>query len=55
LLCLDGKCVSAGDDNAYIFDIRYVAFNGGCDCGISNFTQGIIIDEARIYKDPIRE
>jgi len=48
-LCLDGKCISLGDMTGNIPEIGKITFNGGCGCGCGNFTQGIIIDELRIY------
>jgi len=52
-LCLDGKCVDVGDATGNIPDIGYIAFNGGCGCGLSNFNQGIAIDEFRIYNQAL--
>jgi prepilin-type N-terminal cleavage/methylation domain-containing protein len=48
-LCLDGNCIDMGDATGNIPNIKRIIFNGGCGCGYSNFSQGIIIDELRIY------
>jgi prepilin-type N-terminal cleavage/methylation domain-containing protein len=48
-LCLDGNCVKMGDGTGNIPNIQRIVFNGGCGCGYSNFSQGLIIDELRIY------
>ena len=47
-LCLDGDCTEFGlIDN--VANINKLIFNGGCGCGYSDFSQGIIIDELKIY------
>jgi len=48
-ICLDGKCVEAGDATSNIPDIGKIIFNGGAGCGWGSFSQGIIIDEFFIY------
>lgn len=48
-LCLDDNCVNVGDATGNVPNMVRIVFNGGCGCGYSNFAQGIIIDEVRIY------
>ena len=52
-LCLDGKCIDVGNATNNIPNIGYIAFNGGCGCGYGNFSQGIIIDNFRIYSEAL--
>lgn len=52
-LCLDAKCKSIGDATGNIPNIKKITFNGGCGCGYGNFSQGIIIDELRIYEQAL--
>ncbi|MCD6528378.1 prepilin-type N-terminal cleavage/methylation domain-containing protein [bacterium] len=54
-LCLDGECKSMGDATGNIPNIKKIIFNGGCGCGTGNFSQGIIIDELRIYAEALPE
>ena len=49
-LCLDGQCKSMGDATGNIPNIKRVNFNNGCGCGYGTFTQGLIIDNLRIYE-----
>ena len=54
-LCLDGNCVKVGDATANIPNIGRIVFNGGCGCGYGNFSQGIIIDNLRIYSSALTD
>ena len=53
-VCLDGDCDILGDSTSNIPDISRIEFNGGCGCGQSNFSQGIIIDELKIYSEALQ-
>jgi hypothetical protein len=55
LMCRDNTCVSVGDATSAIPNIKRIVFNGGCGCGYSNFSQGIIIDEIQIYNRALSE
>jgi prepilin-type N-terminal cleavage/methylation domain-containing protein len=52
-ICLDGECLTLGDATSNIPDIKLIEFNGGCGCGWSNFSQGVIIDDLRIYSQSL--
>ena len=53
-VCLDGDCDILGDSTSNIPDISHIEFNGGCGCGWGNFSQGIIIDELKIYSEALQ-
>ena len=52
-LCLDGECITLGDSTGNIPYIGKIRFNGGCGCGYGRFNQGFIIDNLRIYFEPL--
>lgn len=55
ILCKDDACTSVGDTTMNISNIKFITFNGGCGYGQSNFSQGIDIDDIRIYDRPLSE
>jgi prepilin-type N-terminal cleavage/methylation domain-containing protein len=55
LVCKDDTCIKMGDLTGNPVNVKKLIFNGGCAYGMSNFSQGITIDEIRIYDTVLSE